>query len=154
VLLFVVLFFVYPLKFLASFLLNMFTGGRGMVQLKDGRMEAMVQNINDTQTMMIVYGLGYFSIYFVFVLLYWQALRKRDQLKLTPHEEFLTRVARSAQAVSASFGLLSVIIVLIGGTAWTGWAGVSYVGIGFAQWVHGALRGRQGRRLGLQEEDW
>src|SRR5712691_4462845 len=43
VLLFVVLFYVYPLKFLFSYLMNVFTGGRGEVRLANGNIEAMVE---------------------------------------------------------------------------------------------------------------
>src|SRR5712691_11814267 len=43
VLLFVVLFYVYPLKFLFTYLMNVFTGGRGEVRLANGNIEAMVE---------------------------------------------------------------------------------------------------------------
>src|ERR1700704_2342561 len=42
VLLFVILFYVYPLKFLFSYLVSAFTGGHGEVRLPNGNVEAMV----------------------------------------------------------------------------------------------------------------
>ena len=43
VLLFLVLFYVYPLKFLFSYLVSAFTGGHGEVRLPNGNVEAMVE---------------------------------------------------------------------------------------------------------------
>src|SRR6266513_2403400 len=51
VLLFVVLFYVYPLKFVFSFLINKFTGGGGQVRLPNGAVEAMVQNADQVATL-------------------------------------------------------------------------------------------------------
>src|SRR6476619_3961233 len=71
VLLFVVLFYVYPLKFLFSFLINKLTGGHGEVRLPNGNFEPMIENPEQMSTLMIIFGVGYLAVFLVFVALYW-----------------------------------------------------------------------------------
>ena len=70
VLLFVVLFYVYPLKFLFTLLVNIFSGGGGQVRLPDGTTGLMVENGDQVSTLMIIFGAGYVAVFGVFVLLY------------------------------------------------------------------------------------
>lgn len=61
VLLFVVLFYVYPLKFLFTYLADLLTGGNGMAHLADGRTVPILA-ARDAVPMMVIYD--------VFILLY------------------------------------------------------------------------------------
>src|SRR3984893_2889316 len=54
VLMFVVLFYVYPLKFVFTLMLNMFTGGGGVLRLPNGALEQMVENSDQIATLMII----------------------------------------------------------------------------------------------------
>src|SRR5438067_6816330 len=74
VLLFVTLFYVYPVKFLFSLL----TG-----QFHSGSTERIIRP-TDVPTLMVIYGLGYAAVYLLFALLYLHAYRLRSQLELTP----------------------------------------------------------------------
>jgi hypothetical protein len=87
ILLFVVLFYVYPLKFLFAYLVNIFTGGHGEVRLPNGNVAAMVEG-RDISTLMIIFGVGYVAIFGVVVLLYWHAWRKQGELELNEIEIF------------------------------------------------------------------
>src|ERR1043166_3258597 len=73
VLLFVVLFYVYPLKFVFSLMVNLFTGGRGDIVLTNGAVEHMVENTDQVAKLMMIFGAGYVAVFGVFVLLYWHA---------------------------------------------------------------------------------
>ncbi|HEY5445470.1 MAG TPA: TMEM175 family protein, partial [Pyrinomonadaceae bacterium] len=53
ILLFVVLFYVYPLKFLFTFLVSRFTGGHGEVRLPNGNIESMLENDGQMGTLML-----------------------------------------------------------------------------------------------------
>ena len=64
-LLFVVLFYVYPLKFVFTFLIDLFTGGHGEVRLPNGTVEAMVESADQVANLMMIFGVGYFSWSFV-----------------------------------------------------------------------------------------
>ena len=101
VLLFVMLFYTYPLKFVFTGLFNQLThrefhGAAGEAWLEPGQ----------GSTMMIVYGLGYATVFVVFVLLHWHALRKRDELELNEFEVFDTYTSIQEDALLASVGIL------------------------------------------------
>ena len=72
-LLFVVLFYVYPLKFLFSFLIEKFNGGHGEVRLPNGNVVAMIENYDQMASLMIIFNLGYLAVFAVFVLLFWRS---------------------------------------------------------------------------------
>src|SRR5215813_6803567 len=80
VLLFVVLFYVYPLKFVFSLMVNRFTGGQGDFRLPDGTIGHMVESNGQIGKLMLIFGAGYVAVFGVFVLLYWHAYRKRAEL--------------------------------------------------------------------------
>ena len=81
VLLFVVLFYVYPLKFVWTLLVNMMLGADNRVRLPSGELVAAVER-NQMWKMMIVFSIGYVAVFTVFTLLYWRAYAKRAELEL------------------------------------------------------------------------
>ena len=107
VLLFVVLFYVYPLKFLFSYLVNSLSGGHGEVRLPNGNVEAMVEG-NQMSSLMLIFGAGYVAVFAVFILLYFHAYRKRRALELTEIEIFDTRNSMQESALNCAIGLLSM----------------------------------------------
>jgi hypothetical protein len=145
VLLFVVLFYVYPLKFLFTYLTNMWTGGHGMTRLPSGRMEPMLGPL-DGYWMMIVYDAGFIAVFAVFILLYVHAWRNRDVLELSGDERFeiITRIG--ANLCMAGVGTLSLAIVLIGGPELSAWAGTIYFLIGPLLTFYYSLMGRRKRK--------
>src|SRR5437016_7810556 len=68
VLLFVVLFYVYPLKFLFRFLVNMLIGGGGQGGLPDGPMGLMVEIGDQVWRLLLILAAGYIAVFGVFVL--------------------------------------------------------------------------------------
>ncbi|HKE57239.1 MAG TPA: TMEM175 family protein, partial [Pyrinomonadaceae bacterium] len=58
-LLWVILFYVYPLKFLFTFLVSKLFGGNGEVRLANGSVEPMLTNMNQMGTLMLIFGAGY-----------------------------------------------------------------------------------------------
>lgn len=146
VLLFVVLFYVYPLKFLFSYLVNVFTGGHGEVHLPNGNIALMVE-AGEMPRLMIVFGIGYVSIFGVFILLYCHAFRKRVQLELNELEVFDTRSSIQDAALNCSIGLLSIAVATVGGDKYGALAGPVYMLLGVVMSVHGAVMGKRRRRL-------
>jgi uncharacterized membrane protein len=144
-LLFLVLFYMYPLKFLFAFLVSSFTGGHGLAHLPDGRIEPMVANAEQGRMMMIIYGLGFMAVFTVFVLLYLHAFRKRHELELTDVEIFDARDSIGEHLMMVLVGALSIAVLFATGSS--GLSGLTYVLIGPAQTIHGMIRGRQRRRL-------
>jgi uncharacterized membrane protein len=101
-LLFVVLFYVYPLKFLFSFLMNEWTNDGAEVRLANGTFAPMAAG-NDLATLMVIFGVGYVAVFSVFTLLNAHAYRRRTQLELDALEMFDTRgTIQRASSIAAS----------------------------------------------------
>ena len=145
VLLFVVLFYVYPLKFLFSYLVNVFTGGHGEVRLPNGNVEAMVEG-NQMATLLLIFGLGYVAVFGVFILLHLHAYRKRSVLALNELELFDTRDSIQESALNCGIGLLSICIAVFGGR-YSALAGPSYMLVGVVMTIHGMIMGKGRKRL-------
>jgi len=136
VLLFVVLFYVYPLKFLFTYLMARVFGGPRQV-LTDA----------DAPLLMTIYGLGFAAVYVVLGLMFWHAYRHREELRLDARERILTVASLRGMFLYASVGVLSITIVQIGGAGWAAAAGFSYCLIGAASALNGWYAGTRMRKL-------
>jgi len=145
-LLFVVLFYVYPLKFLFSYLVNQFTGGHGEIRLPNGNVEAMIEG-NQIGTLMLIFGIGYLAVFSVFVLLYWHAYHKREALKLNVLERFDTRNSIQESALNCGVAVFSICIVLFAGPKYADLSGMAYILTGVAMGANGMIMGRRRRRM-------
>jgi uncharacterized membrane protein len=128
-LLFVVLFYVYPLKFLMTMLIG--PGGA----LLGGR-PAGVEG-HQVPGLMVMYGAGFVSVFLLMALLHWRALAclRRDP----PADVDLgtLRLHMGACLVYVAIGLLSIAIARFGPWPWAaGAAGVSYALIGPAFYAY------------------
>ncbi len=145
-LLFVVLFYVYPLKFVWTLMVNLAMGADARVHLPTGETVFPVRG-EQMGSMMIVFGIGYAAVFAVFSLLYWRAYTKRAELQLTRLEVFDTRTELEEHLLNFGVGLFSISLAGIGGRGFAALAGWSYVLIGPLLTVHGTIMGKKRRRL-------
>jgi uncharacterized membrane protein len=103
-LLFVVLFFVFPLKFILSTLVERLLGNR-MVRLPNGTLEPAIRP-EHTAPMMTIYGLGFAALFAILALLHAHAWRQRDVLDLNELERLDTRRAVRMFSFAAAMGVL------------------------------------------------
>lgn len=143
VLLFVVLFYVYPLKFLFSLLTEQLMGNQQAFQ------EAFAGNsgMADISSFMVIYSLGYLAVFAVFALLQWHAYRKREELRLNEIEVFDTRTGIQYHLVSVSVALISIFIALTRMNNAAFFAGIIYALMGPIFTVFGMMTGRRRRIL-------
>jgi hypothetical protein len=145
VLLFVMLFYTYPLKFLFTGMFSQVIGSETVT----GPAGKPVQWIEAQQgsMLMIIYGLGYATVYLVFVLLYWNALRQRRQLDLNRFEVFDTYTSMMESGLQSGLGGLCALLaaLLPGNTA--GMAGFIFFLIAPGMTIIGMVRGKGRRRL-------
>src|SRR5260370_18502047 len=127
VLLFVVLFYVYPLKFLFTFLISLFTGGHGQVRLPGGVEGLMVENMGQVSILMIIFGAGYMAVFGVFALLYLHAYRGRETLGLNELEIFDTTKDIQESGLNVGVAALSVLIAVLGGGRLSCLGGLTYM---------------------------
>ena len=133
VLLFVVLFFVYPLKFLFTFLSSMLFG----------QADGVFESYQQVTELMVLYGLGFAAIHMLQAALYWNGYRQRRRLELNPQEEVLTRTYIRESAGVGSIGLISCILALLLPPAYSGFAGFTYALIGVFKTISGRITRRQ-----------
>jgi uncharacterized membrane protein len=146
VLLFVVLFYVYPLKFVWTFIVNALLGLGTTVHTAGGAVEPVVRP-EQVSTMLVVYGLGYAAVFAIFSLLYLHAYRKRRALDLNELEVYDTRAMAQENALMSLVGLFSIGLALGGGPRYAALAGLAYWLIAPVQFVHGSLMGKRRRKL-------
>jgi uncharacterized membrane protein len=137
-LLFLVLFFVYPLKFVAARVVALVFGNR--MAFRD-------LSEDDGRLLMWVYSAGFAAMMFVFVLLYWNVYRRRDRLGLTPAQAFEARAGVRTHFVSVFVGVLSVVLALALPIDFIWIAGVIYAVQGPLHWRNGVLIERERARV-------
>jgi len=109
-LLFITLFYVYPLKFLAQVLVNIFAGS--LLQYRD---TAPLITWEQMRITMVIYGLGAAAIFIIFSMMYQYALRKKEQLQLNAIELLDTKISVRENLLMASIPSVSVIVTLLFG---------------------------------------
>jgi uncharacterized membrane protein len=148
-LLFVVLFYVYPLKFVFKLLLAELTNTPLTITQADGSVEPII-NSSQAPHLMQIYSVAVIAVFGLFALLYLHAWRKRDELGLTPPEVLDARLDIVDNLGLAAIGLLSLALATFGGAFAPGAAGMIYFLIGPFKFGLGAYRGRAFRRLQVQ----
>jgi uncharacterized membrane protein len=141
-LLFTIIFYMYPLKFLFTNVVNQMLGLPAFT--------GVYGRSGDGVRLMVVYGVGYVVIFALFALMYFNVLRRRVSLQLTVLETFDARAGVIHFVALAGVGVLSMSIVLVGGDRAASWSGMSYALIGVVKGVFGAMYGA--RRARLQAE--
>ena len=133
ILLFLVLFYVYPLKFVFTTVFEELTGNPAAPDL--GWHEASV--------LMRLYAAGFISVFLLFALMYARAYKLRNQLGLNAAESLETRLAVQENLIIASIGVLSFLLALKN-PAWAGWA---YFLLAPVLTIHGMVYGKRVRLL-------
>jgi uncharacterized membrane protein len=135
-LLFLVLMYVYPLKFLFTLLIDELFGF------------AENETIEPSQfpLLMVIYGAGFVTIQLVFVLMYLRAYSLRDTLGLGAHELSITREEIQGYLLNVAVGLASIAIAVFGGVGVVSLAGYIYLLIFPLQTINGRVMASRRRR--------
>jgi uncharacterized membrane protein len=131
--LFLVLLYVFPLKFLFTLLLGRFLG------LDVGAVPTIESH--QWPELMLIYSGGFTGIFLLLAAMYGYAWRRRETFELDELERFVTRSAIQSHLLSASFGVVSLALVLTD-PGWAPWAGLVYALMGPLHGLRGYLTGR------------
>lgn len=131
-LLFIVMLYVYPLRFLSTAFVDGVLLRRPMPDLGVGEMPAVFT----------IYGVGFLAIFGVFALLHAHALRHFDELQMTPLEAALTRLEVWRAVLTAAVALVSIVLAELLPARLVGIAGYSYSLIGLVEFWHGGAAGK------------
>jgi uncharacterized membrane protein len=130
-LLFVVVFYIYPLKFMFTLLFSEMLG----IGPRVGMEIESAQNV----PLMILYSLSVVIVFAVFTLMFLHAYRRREALGLDELEVHITRTEIRFCLIWVAVGCLSILLAWLGGLAWVPVAGMIYALLGPAQALNGWL---------------
>ena len=129
-LLFVVLSYIYPLKFL-------FSGIVGPAGMRFGQNTTFIR-FDQTVTLMLVYGTGFAAIFLLFAAMYWRAARRETDPALR-HD---ARVAIGHSFVYVGVAALSMVLAVFGGGYASAYSGMAYGLVGPGQGLYHGLVAR------------
>jgi uncharacterized membrane protein len=138
-LLFLVLFYVYPLKFMFDTMFSPFQHG------VEGRIRLDAYQFGNTSA---IYAGGFVAMFVVFALLYHHAYASREKLALSPLDAFDARAAVQRQLVSVGVGALSLLVATAAPLRLVGLAPMCFMLMMPAHWIHGSTSRR--RRIDLE----
>jgi len=130
-LLFFIVFYVFPLKFLASALITASI---------DGASKDVVFGSHGT-TVMVFYSGGFVGIFTVLALMYWRAWRLRDRIDLNAAERAAVRGALRGHLLSIAIGALSLVLAVTA-SGMPALSGLVYFLMGPVQGINGYRTGR------------
>ena len=143
VLLFVVLFFVYPLKFVFSNVIPLATG----IGLEGATLGFTRMSAGEARSLMMTYSAGFATVFTVFAALHWNAWRQRETLALDAPGRFSAAAGARTHLLTVMVAAISIVLAaaLPGHLVWI--AGVMYAVLGPLHGVNGYLIGRARERL-------
>lgn len=153
--LFVLLFYVYPLKYLFSFLGTAIYAkiklgiGDNSEALKTVMNEVLRAELSSGQwvDIMVRFGMGLFLMYLFLFLMHVNAYRKKEILQLNKRELYMTKTFIQAYAILLGVCTLSMLIVLFFGGGSAPLAGSVYALIGILLPLHRRIRNSKMNRL-------
>ncbi len=140
-LLFVVMLYVYPLKFMFTHFMAMLTG------IRPSGLEGM--RVSQVGDLFAIYGIGFVAVFGLLALLNIRAYRLRDELELNALERLVTRQEIARCLLVGSIGLLSIAIALTLPGAQAGYAGPVYALIGVVEYWVGTHYSRARQRIAV-----
>jgi uncharacterized membrane protein len=139
-LLFIVVFYAYPMKFMMTRLVSGTLLGVG-----PGISEGM--SPGNGRMLMAVYSGGFVALFATFMLLHANAWRQRVALRLDALASYDARASIGRHGISAAIGFVSVAIALLLPPAFLAAAGLIFFLLGPAHAVYGYWNGRRRERL-------
>jgi uncharacterized membrane protein len=136
-LLFIMLLYVYPLKFLFTVLISELFSFADTETIE----------LSQFPQLMIIYGAGFVAVQVVFVIMYLRAYRLRADLELDARELSVTREEIQGFLLNMGVGLLSMAIAVLGGVALVNWSGFVYFLLLPCQVINGRVMGTRRRKL-------
>jgi uncharacterized membrane protein len=138
-LLFLVLFYVYPLKFMFDAMFSQFLP-RG----QEGPVRMDLYQLANTSA---IYAGGFVALFVVFALLYHHAYASREKLGLSELEAFDAKISIGHQVMSIGVGVVSLLIAMLAPLRFVRLAPMAFFLMGPAHWYYGSRSGTKRREL-------
>jgi uncharacterized membrane protein len=144
-LLFLVLFYVYPLKFMFDSMFAMFIRG--------AYPDLVGMNFQQLSRASAIYGGGFVAMFLAFAALYWHAYRKRAELHLTPLEEFDIKAFAGHHLVSVGAGLFAILVAIAAPLRYAFLSPMCFALMGPAHWYFGTMMEERRALLVRRDEE-
>jgi uncharacterized membrane protein len=136
-LLFIVLFYVYPLRFMFSV----------VAFSPSSTLPRDVITVSQVPQLFVIYGIGFVAVFLIFTLMQIHAYQQRKALDLNDIEIFDTQTGIIRTVASMAVGLVSILLAVTQVGLHTGLAGWAYFSLAPIHWLWGFWRARQRRSL-------
>jgi uncharacterized membrane protein len=143
ILLFVILFYVYPLKYITNGLVSGFI---------TNNTTTLISTKEELQYLFVIYGVGFIAVFSSFLLLYKHALKRKTELQLSKIDEFDIITFIQFYSVFVFVGILSIIFTLFDAGVAIGLPGWIYGLLGILLYLNGRRRNSKKKKLGLTEK--
>ncbi|MEQ9165675.1 MAG: TMEM175 family protein [Fulvivirga sp.] len=143
-LLFLVLTYIYPLKFLFQMLVHLYIA---LIARDQAALDLIFTDViqpDQMTSLMVIYGLGATAVFSTLGFMYLLAYKRREELKLTKMETFHTKTNIYYNFLMAAVPLISVFFALISNAFI---AGISYWIYGLVMPLFGYLRKKRAMKL-------
>jgi len=134
ILLFVVLVYTYPLKFLFELIFSSDQAQAGMI------------HGDQIQSLMLIYSIGFIVIYILFFLMYRHAQKCAADLELTPAEIYATKTVKYMNLICICICFVAISFAIIS-PGYAGRSGFVFCSFPIAYWAWFSYRGKKGREL-------
>jgi uncharacterized membrane protein len=135
VLLFVTLFYIYPLKFMFDSMFGELHAVPGLIRM----------TLPEMARASSIYALGFVVLFLMFTLLYRHAYNQREALGLTPPEILDVKIFAGHHLVSVGVGLVALAIAVFAPVEMAPLSPTAFALMGPAHWAFGAWSGRYRR---------
>ena len=134
-LVFTVLVYVYPLKFVFMSMMAWLHFG---LRLPIPAQPLTVGAAGDINRLFVIYGVGFVAMCITLILLYRHAWKQRDALQLNAVERYDTKVGAVTWTILGSSGLVSILLALFLPSSWVGIPGWAYMPLAFIMPIYGS----------------
>jgi hypothetical protein len=150
-LLFVIVFFVYPLKFVFGMVIGQLMGVELGMSGRGPGATRIFTAADQPGKMMVIFGVGYALVFLIFALMYHHSWRHREELDLDEVEGFETLTDIRESLINVAIAIASMILSV---RYSAGMGGFAYMMTGPILGAHGfwsgARRGKLDRRLAAE----
>jgi uncharacterized membrane protein len=146
VLLFVVLFYVYPIKFLFSVI---FSHNKYVV---NGETHFRIETVHQNEQLLLIYAAGFIMVYITFACMYAHALRRKQDIELNEIEIFQTKSNLYSRLLMICIGIFSALLTVMGGENLHVYAGLSYTLIWPVLMLFFSYRNKRMKKIFGEEE--
>src|SRR5215831_14145054 len=140
-LIFVVLFYVYPVKYMFTVAVGGITG----LTVPQEQLNQMVKTYHEVSVLWLIYSAGAIAVYLLFAALYQYAYKKRRELELNEYEALATRNAIIHFAGFAGVGAVVAVAAIALPPPYVAYAGILFSLNGVWGWASGSVLGKKER---------